>query len=212
MPSVRLIVAGGHEILRIGVRATLENKPDWTVVAEASDGQQAIEKAKEFRPDIAILDCSMPGTNGLDAAREIVENLPDTKVLMLTIYDGDTLIEEMQRAGAHGCLRKADVSRDLFCAIETLLQKKRFYPPGLTTISHRASRTGDQKPLPSLTARQKEIVRLLVQGRTSKEVAATLGISVKTVETHRHNIHSRTECHTMAYLVRYAIRNGIIVA
>ena len=142
MPSVRLIVASGHEILRIGVRAVLANNPDWTVVAEASDGQQAIEKAKEFRPDIAILDFSMPGTNGFDATREIVENLPDTKVLMLTIYDGDTLIEEMQRAGAHGCLRKADVSRDLICAIETLLQKKRFYAPGLTTISHRGSKLG----------------------------------------------------------------------
>jgi DNA-binding NarL/FixJ family response regulator len=212
MPSVRLLVAGGHEILRIGVRAILANNPDWTVVAEASDGQQAIEKAKEFKPDIAILDFSMPGTNGLDAAREIVNNLPDTKVLMLTIYDGDTLIEEMQRAGAHGCLRKADVSGDLICAIETLLQKKKYYQPGVTTISHRGSQSSDQKTLPSLTARQKEIVRLLVQGRTSKEIAATLGISVKTVETHRNNIHLRTNCHTMAYLVRYAIRNGIIVA
>jgi DNA-binding NarL/FixJ family response regulator len=212
MSSVRLLVAGGHEILRIGVRAILANNPDWTVVAEASDGQQAIEKAKEFRPDIAILDFNMPGTNRFDAAQEIVKNLPDTKVLMLTIYDGDALIEEMQRAGAHGCLRKADVSRDLICAIETLLQKKRFYPPAVTTIRQRGPRTGDQKPLPSLTARQKEIVRLLVQGRTSKEIAATLGISVKTVETHRNNIHLRTNCHTMAYLVRYAIRNGIIVA
>ncbi len=182
------------------------------MVAEASDGQQAIEKAKEFKPDIAILDLSMPGTNGLDAAREIVNNLPDTKVLMLTIYDGDTLIEEMQRAGAHGCLRKADVSRDLICAIETLLQKKKYYPPGVTIISHRGSQTSDQKTLPSLTARQKEIVRLLAQGRTSGEIAVTLGITRKTVETHRNNIHLRTNCHTMAHLVRYAIRNGIIVA
>jgi DNA-binding NarL/FixJ family response regulator len=212
MPSVRLLVAGGHEILRIGVRALLASNPDWTVVAEASDSRQAIEKAKEFRPDIAILDFSMPGTNGFDATREIVKNLPDTKVLMLTIYDGDTLIEEMQRSGAHGCLRKGDVSRDLICAIETLLHKKRFYPPGVTTISDRGSKTDDQKPLPSLTARQKEIVRLLAQGRTSKEVAATLGIARRTVEAHRNNIHLRTNCHTMADLVRYAIRNGIIAA
>ena len=212
MPSVRLLVAGCHEILRIGVRAVLENKPDWAVVAEAGDGQQAIEKAKEFTPDVAILDYSSPGTNGLNAVREIVENLPDTKVLMLTNYESDTLIEEMQRAGAHGCLCKADAGRDLICAIETLLQKKRFYPRGVTTISHRGSRTSDPKPLPSLTARQKEIVRLLVQGRTGKEVAATLGISAKTVEAHRNNIHLRTNCHTMAELVRYAIRNGIIGA
>ena len=212
MPSVRLLIAGGHEILRIGIRAILENNPDWTVVAEARDSQQAIEKAKEFRPDIAILDFSMPGSDGFDATREIVKNLPDTKVLMLTIYDGDTLIEEMQRAGAHGCLRKADVSRDLIYAIETLLQKKRFYPPGVATISHRGSRTGDQKPLPPLTARQKEIVRLLVQGRTSKEIALALSISARTVETHRKNIHLKTNCHSAAHLVRYAIRNGIIEA
>jgi DNA-binding NarL/FixJ family response regulator len=212
MPSVRLLVAAGHEVLRIGVRAILANNPDWIVVAEASDGQQAIEKAKEFKPDIAILDFSMPGTNGLGAAREIVESLPETKVLMLTIYDGHNLIEEMQRAGAHGCLRKADTSRDLICAIETLLQEKRFYPPEVTTISHRGSKIGDQKPLPPLTTRQREIVRLLAEGCTSEEVAAMLGISVKTVETHRNNIHLRTNCHTMAHLVRYAIRNGIIVA
>jgi DNA-binding NarL/FixJ family response regulator len=200
MPSVRLLVAAGHEVLRIGVRAILGNNPDWTVVAEASDSQQAIEKAKEFRPDIAILDFSMPGTNGLDAAREIVKNLPDTKVVMLTIYDGDTLIEEMQRAGAHGCLRKADVSRDLIRAITAVMKNRTFYAPETETSTHR------------LTTRQTEIVELLAQGRTSEEVAQSLGISTKTVETHRSNIYLRTHCHTMAHLVRYAIRNGIIEA
>lgn len=212
MPSVRLLVAAGHEVLRIGVRILLENNPDWKVIAEANDGQQAVDRANKVRPDIAILDSSMPGKNGLDAAREIVKSFPDTKVLMLTIYDGETLIEEMQRAGAHGCLRKADVSRDLILAIKTLLQNKEFYPQRLTSITHRGSKIGDQKPLPSLTARQKEIVRLLAQGRSSEEIAAALGISVKTVETHRHNIHLRTECYKTAHLVRYAIRNGIIEA
>jgi DNA-binding NarL/FixJ family response regulator len=200
MPSVRLLVAGGHEVLRIGVRAILENNPDWTVVAEASDSQQAIERAKKFRPDIAILDFSMPGTNGLDAAREIVKNLPDTKVVMLTIYDGDTQIDEIQRAGAHGCLRKADVSRDLIRAITAVMKNRTFYTPETVTSTHR------------LTPRQREIVELLAQGRTSAEVAASLGISTKTVEAHRNNIHLRTNCHTMAHLARYAIRNGIIVA
>jgi DNA-binding NarL/FixJ family response regulator len=212
MPSVRLLVAAGHEVLRIGVRTLLENNPDWKVVADASDGQQAIEKVIEFRPDIAILDCSMPGSNWMDAGGEIVKSLPGTKVLMLTVYDSDTLIEEMQRAGAHGCLRKADASRDLISAIKTLLRNKEFYPQRLTSITHRGSKIGDQKPLPSLTARQREIVKLLAQGRSSEEIALTLGISVKTVETHRHNIHVRTECYKMAHLVRYAIRNGIIEA
>jgi DNA-binding NarL/FixJ family response regulator len=200
MPSVRLLVAGGHEILRIGVRAILANNPDWTVVAEASDSRQAIEKAKEFRPDIAILDFSMTGTNGFDATQEIVKNLPDTKVVMLTIYDGDKLIDEMQRAGAHGCLRKADVSRDLIRAITAVMKNRTFYAPETATSTLR------------LTTRQREIVELLAQGRTSAEVAASLGISTKTVETHKSNIHLRTHCHTMAHLVRYAIRNGIIVA
>jgi two-component system response regulator NreC len=207
-----MLVAAGHEVFRIGLNVLLENNPDWKVVAEAMDGQQAIEKAKEFRPDVAILDFTMPGTNGLEAAREIVKNLPDTKVLVVTFYDGHNLIEELQRAGVHGCLRKADVSRDLICAIETLLHKERFYPPGVTTIMHRGSKTDDQKSLPPLTVRQREIVKLLAQGRTSEEVAQSLGISTKTVETHRNNIHLRTNCHTMAHLVRYAIRNGIIEA
>jgi DNA-binding NarL/FixJ family response regulator len=200
MPTVRLLVAGGHEIFRIGVRAILADNPDWTVVAEASDSRQAIEKAKEFRPDIAILDFSMPGTNGFDATREIVKNLPDTKVVMLTIYDGDKLIDEVQRAGAHACLRKADVSRDLIRAITAVMKNRTFYAPETPTSTHR------------LTTRQREIVELLVQGRTSAEVAASLGISTKTVEAHKNNIHLRTHCHTMAHLVRYAIRNGIIVA
>jgi DNA-binding NarL/FixJ family response regulator len=100
MPNVRLLVAAGHEVLRIGVRILLENNPDWKVVAEASDSQQAVEKATEFRPDIAILDCSMPDSNWINAGGKIVKSLPGTKVRMLTIYDGDTLIEEMQRAGA----------------------------------------------------------------------------------------------------------------
>jgi DNA-binding NarL/FixJ family response regulator len=199
MPSVRLLVAAGHEVLRIGVRVLLENNPDWEVVAEASDGQQAIEKAKEFRPDIAILDFSMPGANGCEATREIVKNLPDTKVLMLTIYDGDKLIDKMQRAGAHGCLRKADVSRDLIRAITAVTKNRTFYASELTS-THR------------LTTRQREIVKLLAQGRTSKEIAVRLDISAKTVEAHKNNIHLRTNCHTMANLVRYAIRNGIIVA
>jgi DNA-binding NarL/FixJ family response regulator len=200
MPSIHLLVAAGHEVLRIGVRVLLENNPGWEVVAEARDGQQAIEKAKEFRPDIAILDFSMPGTNGLDAAREIVKNLPDTKVVMLTIYYGDKLIDEMQRAGAHGCLRKADVSRDLIRAITAVMKNRTFYAPETVTSTQR------------LTTRQREIVELLARGRTSAEVAASLGISTKTVETHKNNIHLRTHCHTMAHLVRYAIRNGIIVA
>jgi DNA-binding NarL/FixJ family response regulator len=212
MPSVRLLVASGDEILRIGVGAILASNPEWIVVAEANDGQQAMEKVEEFRPDIAILDFNMPGTNGLDAAREIVKNLPDTKVLILTICDSDRLIEEIRGAGAYGCLCRADASRDLNCAIETLLQEKRFYPPGVTTISRRGSRIGQQKMLPPLTARQKEIVRLLAQGCTSEEIAATLGISAKTVETHRSNIHLKTNCNTTAHVVRYAIRNGIIVA
>ena len=212
MSSVRLLVGSGHEVLRIGVRAMLENNPDWKVVAEANNGHQAIEKAIDFRPDIAILDLTIPGTNGLDAAREIVKILPETTLLMITIYDSDTLIEEMWRAGVHGCLSEADASRNLICAIETLLQKKRFYPPRVTTITPGGSKMGDRKWLPPLTARQKEIVRLLAQGRTSREVAATLGIARRTVEAHRNNIHLRTNCHRRADLVRYAIRNRIIDA
>src|SRR5438309_3101475 len=131
MPGVRLLVADDHDVLRRGVRVILEDNPNWTVVAEARDGQEAIEKANELKPDIAILDFSMPKSNGLEAAREILRSLPHTKVLILTIHDSDVLIQEMRQAGVHGYVRKRDSDRHLISAIKALVKNESFYPTEL---------------------------------------------------------------------------------
>ena len=126
MSDVRLLIADDHDVLRRGVRTIIEENPNWKIVAEASDGQQAIEKANEFKPDVAILDFSMPKRNGLEAAREILRNLPQTKILILTIHDSGVLMQEMRQAGVHGYVRKRDSDRDLISAIQALVSNKPF--------------------------------------------------------------------------------------
>jgi len=210
--SVRVLVADDHDVLRRGVRAILEGNPNWKVVAEARDGQEAIEKANEFKADVAILDFSMPKSNGLEAAREILRNLAQTKILILTIHDSDVLIPEMRQAGVHGYVRKGDSDRDLISAIQTLASDRTFYLPAMTPNMHRPLKRDRGKPQPGLTTRQKEVVKLLAQGFHSGKIAEMLGINKKTVETHRQNILSRTNCRSSAELVRYAIRNAILEA
>src|SRR5207302_4740829 len=132
MPDVRLHIADDHDVVRRGVRAIREENPNEKIVAEASDGQQAIEKANEFKPDVAILDFSMPKSNGLDAAREILRSLPQTKILILTIHDSGVLMQEMRQAGVHGYVRKRDSDRDLISAIQALVSNETFYLPAMT--------------------------------------------------------------------------------
>jgi DNA-binding NarL/FixJ family response regulator len=212
VPELRFLIADDHNVLRRGVRAIVENYPNWTVVAEACNGREAIEKAKFCKPDVAILDFSMPEINGLDAARDVLTHLPDTKVLILTVHENDELIDELRRVGVHGYVLKSAPDRDLVSAIKTVLKNQTFYPAATTPATHRPRKSEGAKPAPRLSNRQKEIVRLLSQGRNSKKIAEMLGISQKTVETHRRNIMLRVNCRSTAELVRYAIRNGLIEA
>ena len=212
MPELRFLIADDHNVFRRGVRAVVENYPNWTVVAEACNGREAIEKAKLVKPDVAILDFSMPEINGLDAARNVLSNLPDTKVLILTVHENDELIDELRRAGVHGYVLKSAPDRDLVSAIKTVLKNQTFYPAATTPAVHRPRKSDGGNSKPRLSDRQKEIVRLLSQGRSSAKIAEMLGISQKTVETHRRNIMLRVNCRSTAELVRYAIRNRIIEA
>jgi DNA-binding NarL/FixJ family response regulator len=212
VPELHFLIADDHNVLRRGVRSLVENYPNWTVVAEACNGREAIEKAKVLKPDVAILDFSMPEINGLDAARDILHNLPDTKVLILTVHENDELIEEMRRIGVHAYVLKSAPDRDLVYAIKAVLKNQTFYPKETAPSVHRPRKTKGGKPKPRLSSRQKEIVKLLAQGRNSRKIAEMLGISQKTVETHRRNVMLRTSCRSTADLVRYAIRNGIIEA
>jgi len=217
--GVRLLLADDHEIVRKGLRALLEAEPGWQVAAEAADGRDAVEKAQQIKPDIAILDISMPSLNGLEATRQIVRDISETKVLVLTMHDSDPLIQRVLEAGARGYLLKSDAARDLVAAVDALRCNKTFFTPKVAQLVLEGYL--DKNPRESaspeggsfrLTDRQREIVQLLAEGKSSKEVASALGLSVKTAETHRANIMRRLDCHSVTALVRYAIRNHIIEA
>jgi DNA-binding NarL/FixJ family response regulator len=220
MANLRLLVADDHDVVRKGVRTLLEEQPGWEVAAEAADGREAVEKAKQVQPDVTILDLSMPELNGLEAAREILKSVP-TKVLILTMYDSDPLIRQTLEAGARGYLLKSDAGRDLVSAVDALRRNKTFFTPkvaqmvlegylGRPTKENEEDNT--RKNGLRLTARQKQILQLLAEGKSSKEVAVALNISVKTAETHRANIMRKLDIHSASELVRYALRNQIIEA
>ena len=216
MPELRILIADDHELIRRGVRTLLEAEPGWKVVAEARDGEEAFEKAKETKPEIVVLDIGMPRLSGLEAARRLKSILPQVKVLMLTVHESERLAWEVLNAGARGYVTKSDTARDLVIAIEALRRDKTFFTSRIDRIIRdsfldgRPSKTAEEKQGKQLTSRQREIVQLLAEGKTSKEVSALLNLSAKTVETHRANIMKRLSCHSVSDLVRYAIRNNIV--
>lgn len=222
MEPIRLLVADDHEIMRKGIRSLLEAQPGWQVTAEASDGREAVEKAREIKPDVTVLDISMPSLNGLEAARQMIKNDARAKILILTQHESDPLIREVLDAGARGYVLKSDASRDLITAVNAVRSNKTFFTAKVAQIvldgyldkklKKATSEVRKDDARSRLTPRQREIVQLLAEGKSSKEVAVALGLSVKTAETHRANIMRRLDCHSISELVRYAVRNNIIEA
>lgn len=218
MPKLRLLIADDHEIVRKGLRDLVERQSGWTVVAEVTNGRDAVKRARESKPDVAIMDIAMPGLNGLEAARQIAKQLPMTKVLILTMHESDVLIREVFNAGARGYLLKTDAGTDLVHAVDALGRDLTFLTPRVAKMVLDGYLQADlgQKDAESftsrLTPRQREIVQLLAEGKSSKEVAAVLCLSVKTAETHRSNIMRRLNCHSIPELVRYAVRNHLVEA
>ena len=215
---MRVLVADDHEIVRRGLCSLIEGQPGWKVAAEAADGREAVEKTRELKPDLTVMDISMPSMNGLEATRQIMKDCPESKVLVLTVHDSDPLIREVLDAGARGYVLKADAGRDLVAALEALRRNKTFFTAKVaqTVLDGYLKRDFEPAEVDTrkgrLTPRQREIVQLLAEGKSSKEVAVELGISVKTAETHRANIMRRLDCHSVSELVRYAIRNQFIEA
>jgi DNA-binding NarL/FixJ family response regulator len=218
MPALRLLIADDHEIVRKGFRAILEAQPECEVVGEAADGRRAVEMVKELKPDIVVLDISMPSLNGLEATKQILKTRPQTKILVLTMHESDSLIREVLDAGARGYILKTDAGRDLVSAVDALRRNKTFFTSRVAQMILDGYLKGDVQPEETekardrLTPRQREIVQLLAEGKSSKEVAVALGLSVKTAETHRANIMRKLDCHSVSEVVRYAIRNKIIDA
>jgi DNA-binding NarL/FixJ family response regulator len=214
--TLRILVADDHDLLRRGVKTLLQSHAGWEVCGEAHTGREAVAKAKELKPDIVILDISMPDLNGLDAAKRIRKDSPDTEVLILSVHFSDQLIREILEAGVRGYVVKSDSDRDLVIAVETLADHKPFFTPRATEVMLTNFNEGKIKADPPetthdrLTPREREIVQLLAEGKGNKEVASSLYISVKTAETHRANIMRKLNVHTVSELVRYAIRNRIV--
>jgi DNA-binding NarL/FixJ family response regulator len=215
--KLRILLADDHEIVRRGLAALLQRHEGWEICGEATDGREAVEKAKELRPDVVIVDIGMPNLNGLDATRRLLQHDPNFKVIVLTVTDADQVIREALDAGARGFVLKSDAARDLVSAIEALESRRMFFTPrvnelllaGFLEKGHAIS--SKQPPtLPTLTAREREITQLLAEGRSSKEAASSLNQSTKTVETHRSNIMRKLSLHSIRDLVVYAIKNKII--
>jgi DNA-binding NarL/FixJ family response regulator len=213
--KARILLADDHEIVRRGLRTLVEMRSEWKVCAEAADGRTAVRLAGELQPDLIILDLSMPELNGLEAARHIVHDNPRSRVLMLTMHETEQFIRESFAAGARGYILKTDAGRDLIAGIEALLRGEIFFTSRLAAMIYAAefegvSRRRRPRSQPQLTPREREILQLLVEGRKNRDVGKVLNISVKTAETHRARIMSKLGLDSVADLVRYAIRNGLI--
>jgi DNA-binding NarL/FixJ family response regulator len=212
MESLKLLVADDHEIVRKGVRCLLEAQPGWQVMAEASNGREAVEQAKRLKPDVAVLDIGMPSLNGLEAARQMLKNDPHIKIVILTMHDSDNLIREVLKVGARGYVAKSHAIRDLVTAINAVRSGVTFFTAKVAEVVLEGYLDKSGATDIRLTPRQREIIQLLAEGRGNKEIAVALGLSVKTAETHRANIMRRLNCHSVSEIVRYAVRNNIIEA
>ena len=212
MKPVRILIADDHEVVRQGVRAVLEGQAGWVVCGEASSGREAVAKAVALQPDIVVLDVSMPELNGFEATRQIRRTVP-AKVLILTVHESDQVVTEALDAGAHGYVLKTDAGRTLVEAIRALLGQREFFTERVHVAADR--RTGGRRAAVKpgagrLTPRQREVVQLLTEGKSNKEISVILGMTTKTAETHRAQILAKLRLHSMSELVRYAIRNRII--
>jgi DNA-binding NarL/FixJ family response regulator len=215
---VRILLADDHEIVRRGLRGLLEAHPDWEVCAEAENGREAVDRARESRPDVAVLDLSLPELNGLEAARRIRRDSPNTEVLVFTVHDSEELVFEALAVGARGYVLKSDGATHLVEAIEALAMHRPFFNSDVMKtivegyVRERTEPTASHGPANELTRREREVVQRLAEGRGNQEIAAELGISVKTVETHRAAIMRKLGFRSIVDLVRYAIREGIVSA
>jgi DNA-binding NarL/FixJ family response regulator len=215
---LRILVADDHELIRRGIRGVLRARRGWTVVGEAMNGLEAVEKANRLKPDVAILDISMPDLGGLQATRQIRESVPTTQVVVLTMHESDQMVRRVLDAGALGYVLKSDLATHLVKAVKSVSGGKLFLSPRVSDIVLKGFLTAGNQSEPTQhaqarpTLREVEIIRFLAQGKANKEIAAELGITLRTAETHRARIMVKLGLHSLAELIHYAIRHKIIPA
>jgi DNA-binding NarL/FixJ family response regulator len=211
---LRILIADDHEVARKGIRSLLESHAGWEVCAEAKDGREAVECAGRLQPDVLLLDIGMPNLNGLAAARQILAIRPEARILILTVHDSEQVVREVLAAGAQGFLLKSDAGRDLLAAVEALQHRRTFFTSSVAQMMLegylRPDDEGEGSQQCVLTPREREVIQLVAEGKTTKEVATALSLSVKTAETHRTNLMRKLDLHSVAALTLYAVRNGIV--
>ena len=215
MPSLRILLADDHTLVRQGIRKVLEERSDWEVVAEAGDGREAVRQAEALKPDVAIVDVAMPLLNGIETTRQIVKRSPSTRILVLTMHADEAYVNQILKAGATGYLLKDSADVDLLKAVSAVSKGKSFFSPSVARVMlndyvRELADKGITDRYDSLSEREREVFQLIAEGKANKEIAALLSISSSTVETHRARIMEKLDLHSAAEIVLYAVRRGVI--
>ena len=208
----KILLADDHKIMRDGLRALIEKEPTMEVVAEACEGCETVQKVKEFKPHIIIMDIGMPTLNGIEATRQIINDVPGAKIIALSMHSESSLVMKMLESGASGYIVKESAFKELTTAIKTVLSGKTYLSPAIAgsvvedalRLPQKASRTKDE-----LSPREREVLQLFAEGRTTKQIAAQLNVAIKTAETHRQQIMKKLDIHSIAGLTKWAVREGI---
>jgi two-component system response regulator NreC len=206
---IRVVLADDHVLVRQGLKSLLERE-GFHVVGEASDGQEVLRQVKSLQPDIAVMDITMPILNGLIAARELTHSLPKTKIILLTQHDEDQYVSEALEAGVMGYVLKSQVASDLLQAMQQVSRGQVYLSPGVSRAVMEAYRSKPRKPTDRLTLRERQVLQLIAEGKSTKDIASLLGVSVKTAESHRTRLMQKLDIHETASLVRYAVRHGFV--
>ena len=215
MTSIRVVLADDHTLIRAGLRMVVTSQPDLTVIGEANDGREALAMADKLKPDVVVMDIGMPSLNGIEACRRIHNSLPKTQVVMLSMHSDEGYVLRALKAGARGYLLKDSAEADLANAIRAVVAGKSFFSPAVGKVlledyMRKLERTGAEDSFDLLSPREREVLQLVAEGKSSKEIANLLGLSVYTVETHRANVMQKLNLHNIPELILYAVRKGVI--
>jgi len=215
MRKIQILIADDHKLMRSGLRLLIEQQSDCSVVGEASDGREAVSLAKSLRPDVVVMDISMPSLNGIEAAQQITQHHPETGVIILSMHSDESYVLRALKAGAKGYLLKDSAESDLILAVRAIAMGKSFFSPSVSRVLlddyvRKLKRSGAEDAYDLLTAREREVLQLVAEGKSNKDVANLLNLSVYTVETHRSNIMQKLRLKGVPELTLYAVRKGII--